>query len=231
MGSGAGSRGGGVKFGGIVAAVLALSVCARAQADIPPAQACEAAGRAAEQAATLPADLLLSIGLVESGRADALTGRLAAWPWTVNVDGAGRFFPDKGSAILFVRLAEASGARDVDVGCFQISLEDHPDAFATLADAFDPVHNADYAAGFLRRLQSRTGSWDSAIADYHSSTPDLGLPYERRVLAMWHGTGAAGIEAEEPDPFVILQSPAARQVHVYTTNDPVGAGLPRVITP
>ena len=72
--------------------------------------------------------------------------------------------------------------------------QDHPDAFATLADAFDPVRNADYAAGFLRRLQSRTGSWDSAIADYHSDTPDLGLPYERRVLAVWHGQGpgAAG---------------------------------------
>ncbi len=220
-----------MKFGGIVAVVLALGMCARAQADIPPAQACEAAGHAAEREAALPADLLLSIGLVESGRANALTGRLAAWPWTVNVDGAGRFFPDEGAAILFVRLAEASGARDVDVGCFQISLTDHPDAFATLADAFDPVHNADYAAGFLRRLQSRTGSWDSAIADYHSGTPDLGLPYERRVLSVWHGQSAAVLSAEEPDPFVILQAKAARQVHVYTLADPIPAGLPRVITP
>jgi Transglycosylase SLT domain len=220
-----------VKFGGIVAAFLALSMCARAQADIPPSQACAAAGHAAELEAALPADLLLSIGLVESGRADALTGRLAAWPWTVNVDGVGRFFPDKGAAILFVRLAEASGARDVDVGCFQISLADHPDAFATLADAFDPVQNADYAAGFLRRLQSRTGSWDSAIADYHSGTPDLGLPYERRVLAVWHGKNTAEPYTEAADPFVILQSRAARQVHVYTIDDPAPAGLPKVITP
>jgi soluble lytic murein transglycosylase-like protein len=223
-----------VKFGGILAAVLALSLCARADADVPSVQACDAAGHAAELAAALPANLLLSIGLVESGRADALTGRLAPWPWTVNVDGAGRFFADEGAAIAFVRLAEASGARDVDVGCFQVSLADHPDAFATLADAFDPVQNADYAAGFLHRLQGRTGSWDSAIADYHSDTPDLGLPYERRVLAVWHGQSAAGLGGLE-DPFVILQSPAARQVHVYTTEDPANAGLapglPRVITP
>jgi hypothetical protein len=233
--SGADSREGGVKVWGIVAAVLALNVCARANADIPPVQACDAAGRVAERAAALPANLLLSIGLVESGRADALTGRLAPWPWTVNVDGVGRFFPDEGAAIEFARLAEASGARDVDVGCFQISLADHPDAFATLADAFDPVQNADYAAGFLRRLQSRTGSWNSAIADYHSDTPDLGLPYERSVLAVWHGQSAVGLDADEGDPFVILQSPAARRVHVYTMDDPANAGLPaglpQVITP
>jgi hypothetical protein len=222
-----------VKFGGIIGALLALSVSAGARADTPPAQTCEAAGRAAELAAALPANLLLSIGRVESGRPDALTGRIVPWPWTVNADGIGRFFPNEAAAIAFVRLAEASGARDVDVGCFQISLQDHPDAFATLEDAFDPVRNANEAAGFLRRLQSRTGSWDSAIADYHSGTPDLGLPYERRVLAVWHGApnAGAGLHGYEPDPFVILQSPAARRVHVYTMDDPPKAGLPRVITP
>jgi Transglycosylase SLT domain len=220
-----------------MAAMLALGVGARAQADIPPNQACDAAGRAAELEAALPTNLLLAIGQVESGRPDALTRRVAPWPWTVNADGVGRFFPDEAAAIEFVRLAEGSGARDVDVGCFQISLTDHPDAFATLADAFDPARNADYAAGFLRRLQNRTGSWDSAVADYHSGTPDLGLPYERRVLAAWHGQPNTGGElgADELDPFVILQTPAAKRVHVYTMNDPADAGLqaglPRVITP
>ena len=222
-----------MKAGIIMGAVLALGFCARAAADIPPVQACAAAGRAAEQEAALPANLLLSIGLVESGRADTLTGHVAPWPWTVNVDGAGRFFADEGAAIAFVRLAESSGARDVDVGCFQISLQDHPDAFATLADAFDPVRNAGYAAGFLARLQRQTGSWDSAIADYHSASPDLGLPYERRVLAVWHGQSGAALDAQ--DPFVILQTSAARLVHVYTMDDPPSAGLPsglpRVITP
>jgi soluble lytic murein transglycosylase-like protein len=220
-----------VKAGDIIilGAVLALGVCARATAAIPPVQACAAAGRAAEQAAALPADLLLAIGLVESGRADTSSGHLAPWPWTVNVDGAGRFFADEAAAISFVRLAQSSGARDVDVGCFQISLRDHPHAFATLADAFDPAQNANYAAGFLVQLHGRTGSWDSAIADYHSATPELGLPYERRVLAAWHGHGDTGPAAQ--DPYVILQSPAARLVHVYTMDDQPRAGLPRVITP
>jgi hypothetical protein len=161
----------------------------------------------------------------------------------VNADGNGQYFTDKASAEAFVRLALSSGARDVDVGCFQISLQNHPDAFASLDDAFNPVENANYAAGFLNRLKNQTGSWNTAIADYHSAEPDLGLPYQRHVLAVWHGIGnvppgldsqlAAGLPA--PDPYVIMMSPAARQVHVYTMDSPPGAGLPRglprVITP
>jgi len=218
-----------------------------ARADLPDSAACTAAGLAAERAGGLPTNLLVSIGIVESGRADPLTGQVSPWPWTVNVDGAGRYFESKADAMAFVRLAESSGAADVDVGCFQISLQNHPDAFATLDDAFDPVANANYAAGFLNELKGRAGSWTLAIADYHSALPDLGLPYQRRVLAAWHGLGdvPAGLDLGGgygggggfalPDPVVILQAPAARLVKVYTLDDPPGAGLarglPRVISP
>jgi soluble lytic murein transglycosylase-like protein len=169
-----------------------------------------------------------------------LTGQVAPWPWTVNADGSGQYFESKSDAEAFVRLAISSGAQDVDVGCFQISLESHPDAFPTLDDAFDPAQNANYAAAFLTQLKRQTGSWNAAIADYHSATPDLGLPYERRVLVAWHGAGSvpAGLEDvafEAPDPAVIFESAAARRVRVYTIDDPapavLGRGLPRVITP
>jgi len=211
-----------------------------ARAEVPVQLACASAGRAAEQEAALPANLLVSIGMVESGRVDPMTGRVAPWPWTVNVDGQGQYFASKADAEAFVRLAESSGAGDVDVGCFQISLERHPEAFASLDDAFDPVENADYAAGFLNRLKAQTGAWNTAIADYHSATPDLGLPYQRRVLAAWHGLGQVpvgmdGVAFAVPDPVVILQTAAARRVHVYTMDDApsagAGGGLPRVITP
>lgn len=211
-----------------------------AQADTPASLACGIAARVAEQSAALPANLLMSIGMVESGRVDPMTGRVAPWPWTVNVDGAGRYFASKADAEAFVRFAESSGVRDVDVGCFQISLQNHRDAFATLDEAFDPAANANYAAGFLNQLKAQTGAWNTAIADYHSATPDLGLPYQRRVLAAWHGLGNVPLGINDAafaqaDPVVILQSPQARLVHVYTMDDPPGAGLapglPKVISP
>ncbi len=226
-----------------LAATLATAGAARA--DIPDAAACSAAGHQAEQSGAMPQNLLVSIGMVESGRADPLTGHVAPWPWTVNADGQGQYFQTKEQAEAFVRFAEASGAHDVDVGCFQISLQSHPDAFATLDDAFDPAQNAAYAARFLGQLKSRTGNWNTAIADYHSALPDLGLPYQRLVLAAWKRIGNLpfGINDDEdatqqanyipPDAGIILQSAAAKAIHVYsmldTTNTPAHAGLPRVI--
>ncbi len=221
----------------------------------PDEALCAAAGQQAEKAHGLPANLLISIGDVESGRADALTGRVAPWPLTVNADGQGRYFASKPAAIAYARLALSSGAHDVDVGCFQVSLQAHPEAFASLDDAFDPAQNADYAARFLVQLQGQTGSWATAIADYHSASPDLGLPYQRLVLAAWRrmgnmpldlatltGPGPSGLtpaSAPVPDGNVVLQTAAARAVHVYALNEPPGApppglphvyeGLPRVI--
>jgi len=208
-----------------------------------PGAACMAAGHAAEQAQGLPTNMLLAIGMVESGHPDPLTGSYTPWPWTVNADGQGQYFSAKADAVAFVRFALASGARDVDVGCFQVSLEAHPDAFASIDDAFDPATNASYAAGFLARLKAQSGSWKAAIADYHSAEPDLGLPYQRLVMARWQRLGSvppdlgAAVEAvayQEPDPVVIIQSAAARRVHVYVMNGPESAdagwhpGLPHV---
>jgi len=216
----------------------------------PDEALCVTAGEQAETVHTLPANLLISIGDVESGRADELSGRVAPWPWTINVDGQGQYFASKQAAIEYTRLALSSGARDIDVGCFQISLEAHPDAFASLDDAFDPAQNADYAARFVTQLQGQTGSWATAIADYHSALPDLGLPYQRLVLAAWHRMGNLPLDLATltgpgpspssppnpqglaaPDQVVILQTAAAKAIHVYALNEPMTntpAGLPHV---
>ncbi len=211
-----------------------------ADAPVPSQVSCDAAGRVAEQAASLPANMLLSIGRVESGRMDVASGLLAPWPWTVNVDGAGRYFQSEPEAAAFARLAESSGAKDIDVGCFQISLENHPDAFSSLDMAFDPLANANVAARFLNQLKLREGSWNLAIAGYHSEQPALGLPYQRLVLNAWRGMGEVPPELDGPDvlqadPGVILQAPAARLVRVITMDGvwgpPQKSYLPRVITP
>jgi hypothetical protein len=169
-----------------------------------PSAGCTQAAAMAGAAANLPKNLLLAIGMVESGWTNPATGHRAPWPYSVNVDGKGYHFADAQTAIDFVRLARGSGARAIDVGCFQIDLEDHPAAFATLRQAFDPQANAAYAAGFLNRLHARLGSWNAAIAGYHSQIPALGLPYARLVLASWHG-GTVPVRLFSPrlDPYVI----------------------------
>jgi hypothetical protein len=122
---------------------------------------------------------------VESGRRDPSSGDWNPWPWTVNAEGQGFFFDNQAQAIAAVRAMQARGMRSIDVGCMQVNLMHHPDAFASLAQAFDPSANADYAARFLNDLFTQAGSWPKAARLYHSATPGIGDDYQRKVMAVW----------------------------------------------
>ena len=65
----------------------------------------------------------------------------------------------------------------------QVNLLHHPTAFASLQEAFDPVANAPLCRPFPRPIKAETGSWEKATAWYHSATPELGEPYQRKVTA------------------------------------------------
>ena len=148
-----------------------------------PGLQCRAAIRAAERAAGIPHQLMAAIGRVESGRREA-DGSVNPWPWSIDAEGGDHVFESKAEAVAAVRALQAKGMRSIDVGCMQVNLLHHPDAFPTLEQAFDPVANANYAAQFLLRLKDQTGTWPTATAWYHSATPELGADYERRVMAV-----------------------------------------------
>jgi hypothetical protein len=165
---------------------LALQMSDAALADTGD---CAAAAALAEQEYGLPSGLLSAIGRVESGRADPDTGRMTIWPWTTNAAGKGGYWPTREAAIAAVRQAQEGGTQSVDVGCFQVNLLHHPNAFQSLEQAFDPTANARYAARFLSALRQRTGDWSMAVMHYHSADPEIGPPYRDRVLAAWTQTG------------------------------------------
>jgi Transglycosylase SLT domain len=146
---------------------------------------CERAGHLAERTHALPPGLLLAIGRVESGRWDAKRGRVVPWPWAIDAAGDGMLIDSKQAAIARTIALRDGGTRSLDVGCYQINLASHPLAFSDLEQAFDPVANADYAARFLDELHARFGTWDGAVAAYHSTEPDRGIPYRQLVFANW----------------------------------------------
>ncbi len=172
----------------IVSATLGLASPALANTagfgEVQPWAQCRSAVRAAERAGAIPEHLLAAIARIESGRRDPQTGRSNPWPWTINVEGRGFFFESKAEAINAVRDFQARGARSIDVGCMQINLMHHPNAFASLEQAFDPMTNAAYGARFLNQLHDITGDWPKAAARYHSATPELGADYQQKVLAV-----------------------------------------------
>ena len=175
----------------VLALSLAGQVPAVAQGLDVSADLCHAAGTAAERTYNIPGGMLVAIGRVESGRRHPVTGATVPWPWTINAAGTGRMFDNAAQAIEATRALRAGGMVSIDVGCFQVNLMHHASAFPSLDVAFDPQANADYAAQFLTALRERTGSWDEAIAAYHSSTPALGGPYRDKVLGRWTGGGGA----------------------------------------
>ena len=166
-----------------------------------PGQLCRAAIAAVEREAGLPPRLLAAMARVESGRRDPDTGWFHPWPWTINAEGRGSFFPTKAAAVAAVQGLQAQGVRSIDVGCMQINLRHHPNAFASLEEAFDPTSNARYATRFLKDLQAARGDWMRSASHYHSQTPELADAYRARV--------AAALEAEHSVPSPVAPPPPA----------------------
>lgn len=176
-------------IGGAMLAACVLSQAAQAAPSLPPeAQCAEEAGKN-ERLYSIPARLLNSISVVESGRYDRDYKATLAWPWTVTSQGQGKYFPTKAEAIAEVRRLQGKGVKSIDVGCMQINLMYHPTAFASLDEAFEPVANVGYAARFLTGLFGATDNWVTAASYYHSQTPHLAAAYRERLMKVWDGPG------------------------------------------
>jgi hypothetical protein len=196
---------------------------------------CSQAAAVAEAGSAIPSGLLLAIGGVESGRSD-LSGARTPWPWTIQAGGVGSFFDSTEDAQAAVRRLQADGTQSIDVGCFQVNLMFHPQAFATLAEAFDPLANALAAGQFLAALHAELGTWEQAVAAYHSRDDMLGQPYRNAVFARWHGTPTVAdmvANAWSAAPVQVIAG-----VRVWGPGSPPpqaprgrGPALPRIITP
>ncbi|MAQ81763.1 MAG: hypothetical protein CMH12_00860 [Maritimibacter sp.] len=209
-----------VVFLGLVSSFLlygAVGVQARTVSDLPGL--CEDAARQVSAESGVPLDVLRAIALTESGRANG--GTVRPWPWTVNMEGAGKWFESLPAALAFVDLHVSAGARSFDVGCFQINHRWHGHAFGSIREMFDPVANARYAANFLADLHRELGDWSLAAGAYHSRTPELAARYRARFDAIRVSlapsavpTTTAGLppdDAQTPNGYPLMVSDASGQ--------------------
>lgn len=133
----------------------------------------------------IPAHLLSAIAATESGRYHKDLKIRIPWPWTINAAGRGYYFESKQEAMAAVRKLRKQGVQSIDVGCMQVNLHHHPEAFDSLEQAFEPQYNIAYAAAFLRALYEEEKSWKKAAASYHSKTQEKGTQYVGRVYDSW----------------------------------------------
>jgi len=139
---------------------------------------CDRAAVSASRSIGVPLDVLKAVARTETGRSGE--NGLQPWPWTVNMEGTGRWFATLDEARAYVFLNFKNGARSFDVGCFQINYKWHGDAFRSIDDMFDPKINAQYAATFLTELYQEFGNWSDAVGAYHSRSPELAKNYTAR---------------------------------------------------
>jgi tetratricopeptide (TPR) repeat protein len=171
---------------GAALGLMCVAAGARAQDEIAPELQCLRYLQGAERSMHIPQGLLTAISLVETGRVIANSTQVTPWPWSININGQGKFFETKEDAVKEVRALLDQGQRSIDVGCMQVNLRYHPEAFRTLEDAFDPATNVAYGAQFLNSLHQLQGSWANAIERYHSSDEGRRDEYRLKVLAFWN---------------------------------------------
>ncbi len=145
---------------------------------------CMQATKEAELAYQIPKGLLTAISFAETGRT-LKNGKQTSWPWTVNLGGKGKFFPNKKSAVDYVKENIKKGKKNIDIGCMQVNMKYHPKAFKSLEDAFDPKINTLWAAAWLKTLQKSHNSWREATGYYHSSRPKRKKIYSGKVFDLW----------------------------------------------
>ena len=161
---------------------------------------CLDAIRQAASSSSVPQDLLLAVAITESGR----QGASAPWPWALNQGGESLWFDSSAQALHWVDAAIARGVTNIDLGCFQLNWRWHGTQFASASEMIDPVRNAKYAAKFLEDLKQQTGSWEKAVASYHSFTPELADRYMKRFRPIYAAvqTGGTGQHSAESEPAV-----------------------------
>ncbi len=193
-----------------LAALLAAGLFA---ADAPraahPSELClRAANRAADRHG-VPRDVLAAIALTETGTTRA--GRRGPWPWTLNIEGAGRWFDSRAEALAAAEAAIRAGRVSTDLGCFQINFRWHGSAFAGPEEMLDPAAGADYAARFLADLHAEAGDWTVAAGWYHSRTPS----HARRYRAVFT-RARAEIGRSPPAPAAPAALPPAAEIAAAT---------------
>ena len=192
--------------------MLALIICLLGWPSLTgasPAQLCDQAARTISAETGVPLDVLRALTRAETGR--GLAGQLQPWPWTVNIDGSGIWFDTEAQARQHVFRHFRQGARNFDIGCFQINYRWHGQAFGSIEEMFDPMANARYAARFLLTLHAELGDWTAAVGRYHSRTPaqrDRYLDRYADVRAALDQTAPAALPPK-PNGFPLLQGVAA----------------------
>jgi soluble lytic murein transglycosylase-like protein len=167
------------------AAVVALCLFEALAARGEPLPICEQQMTRAAAAYDIPLEILYSVGLTETGSRGTLN------PYDMNVDGRAVHSSNLNEALARFALERSRGAKLIDIGCMQINHRWHASHFRSLEEMFDPEHNVQYAASYLKSLYREAASWTLAVARYNAGpgNPQAQRTYVCAVIANMVASG------------------------------------------
>ncbi|MGH8538057.1 MAG: transglycosylase SLT domain-containing protein [Gammaproteobacteria bacterium] len=157
------------------ALTLSLLLTTAAQAEVP------ARYRQAAAEYGLPAKVVYAVALTESGLR-LQSGRARPWPWTLNIEGQGHYYPTRKAAYRALKVYLDRGGRRADVGLMQIHWRVHQRLLRDPWAPLDPMFNLRVGAYLLRERWQAAGNLWQAIGHYHApSWPERAAWYRRQV--------------------------------------------------
>jgi hypothetical protein len=134
------------------------------------------------QQETIPKDILTAVALTETGTMQK--GRLAPYPWAINVEGKGFLFSTKQKAIDAVTNYLKQGKKSIDIGCMQLNWYWHGDKFGhSLEKAFNPHTNITVGAKYIKEHYRTYKNWNKAVGRYHSGTAKFAQQYYQKYAS------------------------------------------------
>ncbi|HYC02864.1 MAG TPA: transglycosylase SLT domain-containing protein [Azospirillaceae bacterium] len=142
----------------------------------------------AEKQNNIPRGLLMAIALVESGSGGNPS------PYALNIKGQPIMAKTAADAAKFLRDPQGRLRTNATAGCMQLSVSHHKNAFRPVEKIMEPKENVYYAARYLARLRTETGSWAAAVARYNGGSGKLGKLYQCKVQRALVGLGADSVK-------------------------------------
>lgn len=162
------------------------------------AKLCDQAIDLAARDSGVPVHVLRAIARTESGV--TVNDAFVPWPWTINVAGKGVRFNSEKSAVSYFYEQFGAGARNIDLGCFQINHRWHGKRFSSAEEMMNPKNNAVYAARFLKSLHDEFGNWLSAVGAYHSRNREFAQSYIAKYIPIFEQLVGTTVDRNQSSP-------------------------------
>lgn len=151
----------------------------------PSVNICDVAAKRAARKHSQPLNILLGITRTETGR--SVSGTLSPWHWAMSASGNGHWFGGRGKAPKVLRSYLGTQGQNIDIRCFQLDFRWHAENFASMEDKFHPLGKASFPARRLKEMYAKTRGRLSALAAYHSRTPEFASRYLDRFMTILAG--------------------------------------------